>query len=174
MTQSINGVTILSFDELQWSTFLPTPPSADRCGEGGGLVQVPLTKKKGEQNVMLVNDILLASSIQKHSQSQCVKERTFFAFLDSGLFVTEEGVSKELFDAATRLGIDSLLVDLDLFPPQMRKQLQWQEQFKKALKPGTVNIVEVRHDTWCDFLSKKGECNCDPDMAINELSGEIK
>lgn len=33
-------------------------------------------------------------------------------------------------------------------------------------KPGTVNHVAILHDDWCDLLSDKGPCNCDPEIQI--------
>jgi len=37
-------------------------------------------------------------------------------------------------------------------------------------RPGTVNHVAVLHDDWCDLLSRKGPCNCDPKLQV--LGGE--
>lgn len=30
------------------------------------------------------------------------------------------------------------------------------------LTPGTVNIIDIFHDDWCDLLRGKGRCNCNP------------
>ncbi|MBM5811961.1 MAG: hypothetical protein FJ191_08370 [Gammaproteobacteria bacterium] len=36
----------------------------------------------------------------------------------------------------------------------------------EVIKPGTVNHIEVRHDTWCDLLHRRGPCNCRPDVRL--------
>ena len=33
------------------------------------------------------------------------------------------------------------------------------------LKPGTVHIIHVRHDSYCDLLNNRGPCNCRPDIS---------
>lgn len=37
---------------------------------------------------------------------------------------------------------------------------------KNPPRPGTVNHVSVAHDDWCNLLSGKGPCNCDPEVTI--------
>jgi hypothetical protein len=32
--------------------------------------------------------------------------------------------------------------------------------------PGSVNHVAVLHDEWCDLLTGKGPCNCNPEIEI--------
>jgi hypothetical protein len=31
--------------------------------------------------------------------------------------------------------------------------------------PPSVTHMFVQHDDWCDFLNRRGECNCSPDIA---------
>lgn len=31
--------------------------------------------------------------------------------------------------------------------------------------------INVYHDDWCDLLSGKGECNCDPEIKIVGMTG---
>jgi hypothetical protein len=33
------------------------------------------------------------------------------------------------------------------------------------MQPGTVTMLNVQHDVWCDKL-KDGECNCSPDFVL--------
>lgn len=35
-----------------------------------------------------------------------------------------------------------------------------------AIKPGTLNHIEVRHDPWCSLLKRTGPCNCTPDVKL--------
>jgi hypothetical protein len=171
------SIRVYTFDEFQRATFSPTPPSANIFEEDGGYASVSVTGKVGPQNVMNVNDFALASRMQQDIYTMGdvgdSKERMFFAFIDSGHFVTEERLTKELLEATLRLRIDSLLIDMDLFPPDVRKQLRPQDYLEKILshplRRGTVNIANIQHDGWCDFLSKKGVCNCNPDVAITEV-----
>jgi hypothetical protein len=37
------------------------------------------------------------------------------------------------------------------------------EALARTLGPG-VHHVEVRHDAWCDQLSGRGPCNCNPEV----------
>ena len=37
-------------------------------------------------------------------------------------------------------------------------------QAEGKLEPGKVYIMDVRHDDWCDLLSGKGTCNCNPEV----------
>ncbi len=32
------------------------------------------------------------------------------------------------------------------------------------LRPGTVHVVNVQHDEWCNLLNGLGPCNCNPDV----------
>jgi hypothetical protein len=34
------------------------------------------------------------------------------------------------------------------------------------IKPGTLSVVLVAHDHWCDQLAGRGPCNCDPEIRI--------
>jgi hypothetical protein len=34
------------------------------------------------------------------------------------------------------------------------------------LKPGTVQHVNVSHDSWCDLRNRRGACNCQPDVQL--------
>lgn len=36
----------------------------------------------------------------------------------------------------------------------------------KAIKPGSISQVIVKHDDWCELLKGTGECNCNPDIRI--------
>jgi len=36
-------------------------------------------------------------------------------------------------------------------------------------KPGLV-LMTIAHDDWCDLLSGKGECNCNPIMTTERVS----
>jgi hypothetical protein len=34
------------------------------------------------------------------------------------------------------------------------------------LEPGTIQMINVSHDSWCDLLKHKGPCNCNPEVHI--------
>jgi hypothetical protein len=36
-------------------------------------------------------------------------------------------------------------------------------------EPGTVSEAIIRHDDWCDLLTSRGPCNCNPEIQITEL-----
>ena len=38
------------------------------------------------------------------------------------------------------------------------------ERSRDKLKPGTVHLIDVRHDAWCDLLAGRGQCNCNPEV----------
>lgn len=35
------------------------------------------------------------------------------------------------------------------------------------VKPGQIHLLHDMHDDWCDFLNRKGECNCDPIVKLD-------
>ncbi len=40
--------------------------------------------------------------------------------------------------------------------------------FPKMLKPGSVNVLEVKHDPWCPMLQdRRLPCQCTPDLALH-------
>ena len=39
-------------------------------------------------------------------------------------------------------------------------------QLAGDLRPGSVNHVEVKHDSWCDQLAGRGPCNCKPEVRM--------
>ena len=38
-----------------------------------------------------------------------------------------------------------------------------------SLQPGTIQRVDIHHDDWCDLLSGRGYCNCNPVVGAPEL-----
>lgn len=36
------------------------------------------------------------------------------------------------------------------------------------LKPGTIHLIDVYHDEWCDLLKGMGPCNCTPEVGPME------
>lgn len=38
------------------------------------------------------------------------------------------------------------------------------------VKPGAIYDIEVRHDSWCDLLLGRGFCNCNPEIAMREIT----
>ena len=34
------------------------------------------------------------------------------------------------------------------------------------IHPGQVNLCHVYHDDWCDLVSGRGFCNCDPEIHV--------
>jgi hypothetical protein len=36
----------------------------------------------------------------------------------------------------------------------------------RTLKPGTVQVIEVRHDDWCALLVQGGRCDCNPEVRL--------
>jgi hypothetical protein len=43
-----------------------------------------------------------------------------------------------------------------------------QAQAAGKLKPGTVYMIDVRHDNWCALLAGIGPCNCNPEVCPPE------
>lgn len=39
--------------------------------------------------------------------------------------------------------------------------------------PGKVQILNVYHDDWCNLLKGKGQCNCDPEMKLEDARDDI-
>ncbi len=40
--------------------------------------------------------------------------------------------------------------------------------FPDMLKPGSVNILEVKHDAWCPMLQdRRLPCQCTPDLELH-------
>ncbi len=40
--------------------------------------------------------------------------------------------------------------------------------FPEMLKPGSVNVLEVKHDPWCPMLQdRRLPCQCTPDLALH-------
>ena len=43
------------------------------------------------------------------------------------------------------------------------------------LKPNTINVMQLFHDTWCKSNTKKGRnaylCDCSPDIKVVETDG---
>lgn len=37
---------------------------------------------------------------------------------------------------------------------------------RTRLRKGLIQHILVQHDSWCHALSKRGPCNCDPDVRI--------
>jgi hypothetical protein len=35
--------------------------------------------------------------------------------------------------------------------------------------PGTVQRIEIQHDSWCDLLNGRGYCNCNPVVCAPEI-----
>tara|TARA_Y100000310_G_C20148241_1_gene563466 strand:- start:366 stop:533 length:168 start_codon:yes stop_codon:yes gene_type:complete len=41
---------------------------------------------------------------------------------------------------------------------------------ENLIKKGSINIMNVAHDDWCDLLKDRSkECNCSPDVSVNTL-----
>lgn len=55
---------------------------------------------------------------------------------------------------------------LDTPPTQQRPTMT-----DSIIKPGTVNVMQIRHDSDCPTLKtgKGADCNCDPDMVMIPL-----
>jgi hypothetical protein len=49
-----------------------------------------------------------------------------------------------------------------------KKLMSMLQRGELVQKPGQVNHVEVRHDSWCGALRGK-RCTCEPDVSLREL-----
>lgn len=36
-------------------------------------------------------------------------------------------------------------------------------------QPGKVYMTTIAHDEWCEFLTKAGPCNCEPNVSMTEV-----
>ena len=55
----------------------------------------------------------------------------------------------------------------------MSKEKESEWIVEGLIKKGAINLMNVAHDDWCDLLKDKSkECNCDPDITVNELKRE--
>ena len=51
------------------------------------------------------------------------------------------------------------------------KEIEW--IVEGLIKKNTVNIMNVAHDDWCNFLKDKSkECNCNPNINMGEFKKE--
>jgi len=39
---------------------------------------------------------------------------------------------------------------------------------KAELKPGSIHVIKVRHDSWCKLMKGTGLCNCNPEVGKPE------
>lgn len=52
-----------------------------------------------------------------------------------------------------------------------KKILELTSQGKIDQTPGTVTLIDVKHDTWCNFF-KGGSCNCQPEIVTQYERGK--
>jgi hypothetical protein len=52
-------------------------------------------------------------------------------------------------------------------PPNVLQQIA-RAQAEGKLQPGTVHMIDVRHESRCALLSGKGACNCNPEVMLPE------
>lgn len=57
--------------------------------------------------------------------------------------------------------------DLPAYVDELMKLLS-----SERLKPGSVTMIEIRHDPWCLKLSGKGPCICKPDIGVKDMAAK--
>lgn len=55
-----------------------------------------------------------------------------------------------------------------------RDHAEYMKRIRRMLKSGEIkrgiNFVKVSHDNYCDLLNHRGDCNCEPDINIQQES----